>query len=193
MARPKEFDRDQALTKAIEVFWESGFEGSSMQNLLDRMGINRASLYDTFGDKHSLYLEALGKYCEINEGILLETLQLEIPVKEKLRRFFMIVVENACSENGFRGCFINNAMIERSSFDTKTASHTTASINRIETGLQNALNNAKKSGELSSSIETAATARFLYTNLQGLQVIGKTTRDRKRLEDIIEVTLSVLK
>ncbi|HEU4769480.1 MAG TPA: helix-turn-helix domain-containing protein, partial [Pyrinomonadaceae bacterium] len=62
MARHKEFDRDEALQKAMEVFWARGYRAASMQNLVEHMGINRQSLYDTFGDKHSLYLQALDRY-----------------------------------------------------------------------------------------------------------------------------------
>ncbi|MBS1793210.1 MAG: TetR/AcrR family transcriptional regulator [Acidobacteria bacterium] len=192
MARPKQFDRDEALERAIEVFWEYGFEASSIELLLDRMGINRASLYDTFGDKQALYLEALGRYCATNESLILEILGRGLPVREKLREMYLTVVERACSENGFRGCFINNAMVERAAVDEKTAFHTSASIERIEHGLECALDEARKKGEIAAGLDPAALARFFYNNLQGLQVVGKTTRDRVRLEQIVKVALSVL-
>lgn len=193
MARPKEFNRDEVLTKAMEVFWENGFEGTSMQDLLDRMGINRGSLYDTFGDKHSLYLEALDKYRQMNETVLLEVLQKKNSIREKLQEVFMRVVEDACSDGGFYGCFINNAMVERAFVDPKTALRTVATINIIENALEKALKSAIENGELRKELDTSSVARFLFANLQGLLVIAKNTREREKLEDIVRVTLSILR
>ena len=67
MARPKEFDPDEVLDRALDVFWEKGFEGTSVQDLVDHMGINRGSIYGTFGDKHRLFQQALERYFEISE------------------------------------------------------------------------------------------------------------------------------
>ncbi len=71
MARHKEFDQDEALQKAMEAFWARGYEATSMQDLVEHMGINRQSLYDTFGDKHSLFLKALDRYHEVETRKLL--------------------------------------------------------------------------------------------------------------------------
>src|ERR1700730_2144482 len=75
MARQKEFDRDEVLHKAMEVFWSRGYEASSIQDLVKRMGINRQSLYDTFGDKHTLYLQALDRYREVEGRKIVELLE----------------------------------------------------------------------------------------------------------------------
>src|SRR6266852_1410049 len=95
MARPKEFDRDQALQKAMEVFWSRGYEAASIQDLVKHMGINRQSLYDTFGDKHALYLQALDRYREVEGRKLLELLERPGSVKKSLRQLFEGVVEGA--------------------------------------------------------------------------------------------------
>ena len=77
MARRKEFDRDEALHKAMEVFWSRGYEATSVGDLVEHMGINRQSLYDTFGDKHSLYLAALDRYREVEGRKLFELLSVQ--------------------------------------------------------------------------------------------------------------------
>ncbi len=77
MARPREFDRDEVLDKAIEVFWTQGYDGTSVQDLVDAMGIQRGSLYAAFGDKHQLFLEALDRYENVARGEY-ERLEVEI-------------------------------------------------------------------------------------------------------------------
>src|SRR2546421_11571470 len=94
-ARHKEFDRDETLQKAMEVFWSRGYEAASIEDLVKHMGINRQSLYDTFGDKHRLYLLALDRYREVEGRRIFELLEQPGPVKESLRRLFKGVVERS--------------------------------------------------------------------------------------------------
>src|SRR5438045_9407687 len=86
MARQKEFNRDEVLHKAMEVFWTRGYEGASIQDLVKHMGINRQSIYDTLGDKHSLFLQALDRYCETQSRKVFDVLERPGSVKRKLRR-----------------------------------------------------------------------------------------------------------
>src|SRR5436305_13985260 len=95
MARQKEFDRDEVLHKAMEVFWTRGYEGASMQDLVKRMGINRQSIYDTFGDKHSLFLQSLDRYREIESRKLFAVLERPGSVKKNLRQLFEEVISTA--------------------------------------------------------------------------------------------------
>src|ERR671916_2831660 len=112
MARHKEFDRDEALQRAMEVFWSRGYEAASVGELVKHMGINRQSLYDTFGDKHSLYLQALDRYREVEGQKMYGVLERPGSVKRALRELFEGVVENALGESGRRGCLVGNAMSE---------------------------------------------------------------------------------
>ena len=81
MARHKQFDQDEALLKAMEVFWSRGYEAASIQDLVRHMGINRQSLYDTYGDKHALYLLALERYSEVESRRLIDLLERNGSVK----------------------------------------------------------------------------------------------------------------
>src|SRR5256714_13307197 len=112
MARHKEFDQDEALHKAMEVFWSRGYEAASINDLVRHMGINRQSLYDTFGDKHSLYLQALDRYREVEGRKMFELLERPGPVKRALRQLFGGVVECALGGGERRGCFVGNATSE---------------------------------------------------------------------------------
>ena len=192
MARHKEFDRDEALQKAMEVFWARGYEATSMQNLVEHMGINRHSLYDTFGDKHSLYLQALDRYQEVESRKLFELMERPGSVKKAFRQLFAGVVEGSLCDGQRRGCLMNNAMSELAGRCQATAEKTLRNMAAIEEAFYRALLRGKKDGELKSVREPRAVARFLYNSFQGLVLTAKATRDRKALEDVVKVTLSVL-
>jgi TetR/AcrR family transcriptional repressor of nem operon len=192
MARHKEFDREEALQKAMEVFWSRGFEASSIDDLVTHMGINRQSLYDTFGDKHALYLQALDRYREIEGRKLFELLERPGPVKKKLRQLFQGLVDGSLCEEQWRGCFMSNAMSELAGRCAETAAKACGNLGAAEDAVYRALVQAKKEGEIDGKRDLRAVARFLISSMQGLQLIAKATRDRETLEDIVKVTMSVL-
>src|SRR5467141_1819369 len=120
MGRHKEFDRAEALHKAMEVFWSRGYEAASIQDLVGAMGINRQSLYDTFGDKHSLYLSALETYRQEQEQNLLALLDPPGSIKQKLQMVCDKVIEESVTDKTHRGCFMNNAFVEMVPRDAQT-------------------------------------------------------------------------
>jgi len=192
MARHKEFEREEALQKAMEVFWSRGYGAASIQELVEHMGINRQSLYDTFGDKHALYLQALDRYGEVEARRILEFLDRPGPVKKTLRQLFTGVVEGSLKKGQRRGCFMGNAMSELAGRCKETAARTCNNMAAAEEAFYRALLRGQQEGELKAVREPRAVARFLYCNLQGLVLMGKATQDRKTLEDVVNVTLSVL-
>ena len=192
MARHKEFDRDEALQKAMEVFWARGYEAASIHDLVEHMGINRQSLYDTFGDKHTLFLAALDRYHEVESRKLFELLERPGSVKKALRQLFAGVVEGALCDRERRGCFMNNAMSELAGRCEATAEKTCRNMEAIEGAFYRALLRGKKDGELTGVREPRAVARYLYSSFQGLALMAKAKRDRKSLEDVVRITLSVL-
>jgi TetR/AcrR family transcriptional repressor of nem operon len=192
MARHKEFDRDEALHKAMEVFWSRGYEAASIEDLVKQMGINRQSLYDTFGDKHTLYLQALDRYREVEGRKMFELLEQPGSVKKTLRQLFEGVVEKAFCDGQRRGCFMGNAMSELAGRCKETAARTCSNMAAAEGAFYRALLRGKKEGELKGVRDPRAVARCLYSSLQGLALMAKATRDRKTLEDVVKVTLSVL-
>jgi len=112
MARHREFDKERALAKAMEVFWLKGYEATSVSDLLEAMEIHRGSMYDTFGDKHSLYLEALEHYRETNYRNILHLFEQIKSPYDAIERLVYSMIESNNSRDRQRGCFINNAMVE---------------------------------------------------------------------------------
>jgi len=192
MARQKEFDRDEVLHKAMEVFWTRGYEGASIQDLVKHMGINRQSIYDTFGDKHSLFLQALDRYREIQSRKVFEVLERPGSMKKNLRRLFEETVARALSAEGRRGCFVGNSMSELAGRCKETATRTCSSMAAAEKMFQRALERGKGQGDFPGLRDPRAVARFLYSSLQGLLLMAKATQDGKLLNDVVKVTLSVL-
>ena len=192
MARQKEFNQDEVLHKAMEVFWTRGYEGASVQDLVKHMGINRQSIYDTFGDKHSLFLQSLDRYREIQSRKVFAVLERPGSVKENLRQLFEEAIRSALSTEGKRGCFVGNSMSELAGRCKATADRTCSSVAAAEKTFRQALERGREQGELSRVRDTRAVARFLYCNLQGLLLLAKATGDRKLLSDVVKVTLSVL-
>jgi TetR/AcrR family transcriptional repressor of nem operon len=191
MARHKEFDRDEALHKAMEVFWSRGYEATSVGDLVNHMGINRQSLYDTFGDKHKLYQQALDRYREVEGRKMFELLERPGSVKRALRQLFQSVVERSLGGER-RGCFVGNATSELAGRCKETEEKACGNMAATAEALYRALLRGKREGEINAGRDLRAVARFLYSSLQGLQLMSKATRDRKTLEDVVRVTLSVL-
>jgi TetR/AcrR family transcriptional repressor of nem operon len=192
MARHKEFDRDETLHKAMEVFWSRGYEAASIQDLVKHMGINRQSLYDTFGDKHALYLLALDRYREVEGRRIFELLEQPGSVKKSLRRLFEGIVEGSLGDRQRRGCFMGNATSELAGRCKETAARTCSNMAATEEALYRTLLRGKKEGELKNLRDLRAVARFLSSSLQGLALMAKATQHRKTLDDVVKVTLSVL-
>ena len=192
MARQKEFDQDEVLHKAMEVFWTRGYEGTSIQDLVEHTGINRQSIYDTFGDKHSLFLQALDRYRAIQSRKVFAVLERPGSMKNNLRGLFREAAARALTAEGRRGCFVGNSMSELSGRCKETATRTCNSVAAAEKMLQRALERGKEQGDFAGVRDPRAVARFLYSSLQGLILMAKATRDRKLLNDVVKVTLSVL-
>src|SRR5438445_2526870 len=186
MARNKEFDRDETLQKGMEVFWSRGYEAASIEDLVTHMGINRQSLYDTFGDKHRLYLLALDRYREVEGRRMFELLEQPGPVKESLRRLFKGVVERSLCDRERRGCFMGNATSELAGRCQETAARTCSNMAATEEAFYRALLRGTKQGEIRGVRDPRAVACFFYCMLQGLVLMAKARQDRKVLNDVVK-------
>ncbi len=191
VGRPKEFDEQQALERAMEVFWAHGYEATSVQDLLDAMGINRGSMYDTFGDKHALFSAAIDHYGRtVTRGV--ETL-LAAPGSPlaNIRRSLVAMADQALN-GSCRGCLATNTAIELAQHDPQSGDAVTRILQRIEKAFHGALRRAVEAGELAPGTNTRAQARFLTGMLQGVVVMGKASSSRATLRDIVAVALGAL-
>ncbi|MEL7252341.1 MAG: helix-turn-helix domain-containing protein [Bacteroidota bacterium] len=112
MPRTKQFDEQVVLERAVELFWKQGYHSTSMQNLVDHLGINRASMYTTFGDKKQLFLRAIQHYRKVNAQGMASLLKDEPDVRIGLRRILELAVTEATADADRKGCFVVNTTTE---------------------------------------------------------------------------------
>jgi TetR/AcrR family transcriptional repressor of nem operon len=191
MVRTKQFDQHAALDEAMELFWERGYHATSIQDLVDHLGVNRQSLYDTFGGKDQLYLAALERYRALAALPVHQALAREGPVREVLQRFFSDFLDNFLAGN-WKGCFMVNATAELANQDDAVARVCAANARQLETAFAGLIVRGQQAGELDPSRPALPLARFLVNTLNGLAVTAKATRDRKALDQIVEVALATL-
>jgi TetR/AcrR family transcriptional repressor of nem operon len=192
MARIKTFNRDAVLTKAMETFWLYGYEKSSMQMLVQKMGINRASLYHTFGNKRSLFLDAIAHYNETVVQPILEPLERPNASKQAIIDFFEYRVELALKDSRDRGCLLVNSLLELAPSDSEMAAFITPYLLRLQNAFQQAVQTAQSQQEISDRLPADAIAHFLINSLQGLCVTFKLNPNRDVLHGIARVILAVL-
>jgi TetR/AcrR family transcriptional repressor of nem operon len=192
MARTKEFDPSVALQAAMELFWERGYEATSMTDLVERLGIGRASLYATFGGKHDLFVKALDHYLRGREPSPIELLSQPGPALPAVRALVeQYVTEGICDERR-RGCMLVNAATERLPDDQVVGRRVESSWDTLEVALASALTRARAQGEIGTDKDPRALARFLLTVLQGLRVLAKGAPDPERLRDAATQALRAL-
>ncbi|WP_172383627.1 TetR/AcrR family transcriptional regulator [Streptomyces sp. MNP-20] len=193
MARTKEFDPDVALRSALDLFWSRGYEATSMADLVAHLGIGRASIYATFGNKHELYLKALDRYAETREPELLDALSCPGPalpgVRNLVRRF---AAEAAAADRRHTGCFITNTAAELAPHDEAADRRVERNWEGLETLLRSALTRAQAQGELPEGRDPRALARMLLVLLQGIRVVGKVSGGPERVRDAAEQALALL-
>jgi TetR/AcrR family transcriptional repressor of nem operon len=191
MVKSKHFDRHAALDEAMDLFWERGYHATSIQDLVDRLGVNRQSLYDTYGGKEQLFLSALERYRELQDAPLRRTLQREAPARLVLREFFLEMIENLTAGD-CKGCFMTNTATGLAGQDESVFKICAANYRQLEAAFSGLLLRAQQNGEIAPDRPLLAMARYLVNTANGLGVTAKATRDKKLLEEIVGVALSAL-
>jgi TetR/AcrR family transcriptional repressor of nem operon len=192
MARPKQFDRDQVLDRAMGAFWTKGYGATSVEDLIAHMGIQRGSLYGTFGDKRTLFLAALERYQRVVTRELFDALEAPGSGLEAIRRFFRLRVEGSLDRSRPHGCLVTNTAVELSRRDRGASARIGGSLAKLEAAFRRALERARAAGELDAGRDLRALARFLTASAQGLSVMAKTFPDRAVLEDVVAVVLAAV-
>ncbi len=190
MARSKEFNPKRALDKAMHLFWRLGYENASLEDLMREMGISKQSLYDTFGDKRSLYLKALAHYRDQTNGEMQKMLR-EIPsVKEGFAKL-LYGLAGETREQHERGCLLLSANLQRDTKDAVMRDFLQDNQARVEDIFVEALKRAQKEGELPAKKNPCALARFFVVNIQGMRAMARLKSDHAALEQVARVALAV--
>lgn len=192
VGRKLEFNREKALEKAMELFWFKGYNATGLNDLLNYMGIQRQSLYNAFGNKHALFLEAMRYYSDTVVRSLEQQLDAPGSPVENIRNLLKMLAEDA-SRPAYRGCFVANTIIELNSHDEAVEEAIGIVVRRLEQAFERTIKKAVAAGELSTSTNPKELACFLYHIVLGINVRGKASCCRSSIDDILKVALSVLK
>jgi TetR/AcrR family transcriptional repressor of nem operon len=188
----KQFNQDEALNKALETFWAKGFEVTSMQDLVQNMGINRASMYQTYGNKHALFVAALDRYIETNLEFLKQSLDTPGSPLENLNKIFQLFIDSGQQGKAY-GCFINNTAVEMGPHDPLVSEKIRQFWVQFESILCDTLKRAMDQGEIAQQTDIKNLATLLNITLQGLVVKIKTNSPPDELRGCTKFLFSLIK
>lgn len=188
MARPREFDENVALSRALDLFWRKGYEATSVDDLLKAMGISRASLYATFGDKHALYARALDLYYVKHGAPIVDALGAKGPLEARLRAALLVVVEDA-KRGDRRGCMATNTLVELANLDPPLRRTSQRMLDELEHLLLETFEAAKADKELPQGSDPKALARFYMATMTGLRVMARGGAPIAAMEDAVRLSL----
>jgi TetR/AcrR family transcriptional repressor of nem operon len=182
----KQFDVDEVLEKAMKVFWSRGYEATSMQDLVDTTGINRGSLYSTYGDKHSLFIAALRMYADRVFRKRLDELESTHGPREAIRRAFQPFVSQAADKGRNCGCFLSNTALELAPHDPEAGRIVARAQKSTEEFFSRMIKKGKSTGEIASHVNPSEAGSALLASLIGLSVLARSRPDRALLQGIAD-------
>lgn len=193
LGRPQEFDTDKALKQAMHAFWENGFDGTSLQDLLDSTGLSKSSLYQAFGGKQELFLRCLD---ECAKG-LKDDLQKGLAASESAVQFLEETFKSAAAEarrtKKPKGCLIMNTVSEFSQGDPEIARHVAMGVDGFKEVFVAALERAKREGSIAKKSDTDQLGNYLLSSMSGIRSMVKGGMDAKSVEEIIFFIMKAIK
>jgi TetR/AcrR family transcriptional repressor of nem operon len=190
VVRTKEFDPDEALGKAMLVFWEQGFEHTSMQDLVTHMGVHKRSMYDTFGDKQELFIKALTRYCDKAE----KSLRLAIENATSARKTLRALVEKSIVDGSVhsRGCLLVNSATELAARDEQAAELVERHLAGSQRLLAELIVKGQRAGEIDDRRDAVRLSRLVFNVWLGMRVQVKAGATRKQLDQMAGDMLALL-
>lgn len=193
MARQKEFDVDAALEQAMDQFRRHGYEGTSMAELQQAMGIGRQSIYDTFGDKKQLFVRALELYKERSRETVAALLLEPDSSLPQLLEYFDQLITFLTPRDGNSGCLMAAAIVELGGDEPMVTTCCRESQKTVQSAMKSLLKRAQKRGELQESLDANATSLMLMGQVYGLTVLARNGAKRAELRRSVEQLIDSLR
>lgn len=190
MGRNKEFEENIVLQRAMEVFWQQGYEKTSMSDLVEQMGIHRKSLYDTFGDKHSLYLKAIDLYGEYSTAKLKSETLKSKTAYQAIQSIFDYIIEG--NEDKHCGCLFVNAAAEMGPRDQEVLKKAEEAFSQTENFIAEIVKKGQEDGEFSCEYDDEILGEILHNALLGLRVLVKTSASKEKMRSIAKFFLDLI-
>lgn len=189
MARPQTFKSPAVLDKAVQLFWKKGYHDASAQDMVEALGLNRSSIYNTFSDKKTLFKKALCHYRDQESAGLMAILANGEPTLGVLRGLLHHVAFAAIEGNTCRGCFIVNSAVELGQHDADVRQIIVENIEEVVAAFENFIQKGQENGHFGTRNPAHDLAIFLFHNMTALRVTTKVTEDRAFLMAHIELVL----
>jgi len=190
MPRTKEFDEDEVLLKAMNLFWVQGYEKTSINDLVNHLGIHRRSLYDTFGDKYQLFLLAVERYKKFLNGHFESGIARAGSVRQALRYLFDFMIDGYDGKPP--GCLFVNMAVELAPHDEEIDVKANESFEIVEQLLADLIRKGQTNGEFDTTHDAGELAEDMHNSLIGLRVLARTSADKKKLHRIADSAMSKL-
>ncbi len=190
MARPKEFDHREVLDRATNLFWTRGYDATSIEDVVEATGINRGSIYGTFGDKQGLFNAVLEYYTQIVANSMLAELADPDP-RRAIERMFAFIIDRTSNPKLPRGCLITNTSLGCRSRGDEISLHIEKCFGKVEDAIHAVMRRAQAAGLVASPREAKALGRFFFCIVQGLNVLNKAAVEPEALNDMARVAMSV--
>lgn len=192
MARIREFNPEEALDKAMHVFWNKGYRHTSMINLVEATGVGKKGLYTVFGNKKQLYMKALEHYKCLQADKLLANLEQFGSSLYELKYLFNEALVFSQTETGRKGCMVGNAIVEFGGKEPEIKKATDKHLERFRVAIFNALSNARENNEIDESIDIGRHSNFFCSVILSLMVMSRAGTDYKIMKDTVDSTLRTL-
>jgi TetR/AcrR family transcriptional repressor of nem operon len=191
MARPREFDEEAVLNAAVQCFWSRGYEATSVRDLIEKTGITAASLYNAFGDKHSLYQKALDHYVE---GSIAERIRRceGLTPREAISAFFTEILTRSLGDRDHKGCMLVNAALDVASHDPDFQTIVAGVLIRIEAFFLGCVQAGQANGSITRSLPAETLAQHLLAVLMGVRVLARVRPEPALLEGTVAAALTLL-
>jgi AcrR family transcriptional regulator len=190
--RPREFDMDDALDKAIGVFREHGFHATSVGDLADAMELASGSIYKAFRDKRAVFLAAFDRYASVRNEQIRRVAATGKTGIERLRAVLAFYVKSSQGAEGRRGCLVVGSAVEMAIFDPEIATRVTATLKKNEAFLAELIQQGQSDGSIPSGIDAENTARVMVCLTQGMRVVGKTGRPLPEPSAVVGIAMKLV-
>ncbi|ACM19518.1 helix-turn-helix transcriptional regulator, TetR family [Geotalea daltonii FRC-32] len=193
MGRPLAYDPEKALDTAMQVFWSRGYEATTLQDLLQAMGLSKSSFYQAFGGKKEIFLRSMARYREkIGQG-LSQLLENSGSAREFIERMLLNSAAEARRPNETRrGCLIMNTATECAQKDGDIAGEVSSGFEGLRALLCRAVRRGQAEGGITQEVEAEALAGYLISSLGGIKMVVKGGADEERVREIVAVILRAL-
>ena len=192
MPRVKSFDENEVLTKATELFWKKGYFDTSIQDLVEHLGLSRSSIYDTYGGKKELFYKSFAQYRNTNIAGVKEFLASQTSVKNGIRVLFEMGIADSIEDKDRKGCFVVNTATELVPGEPEIAKILKENKAIFTTLFYDFLSKGEESGEIAKGKDLKALANLLFTLFNGIKVVAKMQPNAQELNDIVKTALTLL-